>query len=377
MTDSLEHATGRPAGWALRWAIALALLLLGFAIRYLAFLHSGGGGPDSFAAAMCRLDCLWYQEVAEAGYSCSPNNAGRASWAFFPLAPLWFALVQQLTGLAFAAAAMLGATVAAYLAAIAAWPLFGGNRPAYVAALGLMLVGPPGVWFTTGYSESLFLLLSIIALVQLHQRNWILAGVAIALLGATRLVGVLMVLPMLLARIEQQRQFGGGWQSLVRDVLRDGPFLLGLAIAPLGLSLFVAVLHVTIGDGFAFLRVQSAWGRSIDWPWLVLFETIVGTATPLGLLLGLFAVFGLLLALWLAARGRQLEALFLALGVLVPLSGGVLSMPRFLAGLAPVHFAMGLLLGRVWPVAIVSLPVWMALGYMATLGWLAGVGVMV
>ena len=379
MDQAISTSPAAPVrGWRFALLCAAVLLAAGFALRFAAFLASGGtADPLAFADAMCRLDCLWYEQIATEGYGGGANTAGRASWAFFPLAPLWFGIVQQLSGLPFAAAAMLGATVAAFWAAVAAWPLFGGNRFAFLAAAGMMLLGPPAVWFTTGYSESLFVLFGIVALVQLRRRHWIVAGLAIALLGATRLVGVLMVLPMLLARLEAHRQSGRDWPSLPQDILRDGPFLLGVALAPLGLSLFMATLQLVLGDGLAFLRVQYAWGRSIDWPWVMLFETMTGATTPLGLLLALFAVIGLLLALWLVLRGLRVEALFLALGIIVPLSGGVLSMPRFLAGLAPFHLAMGLLLGRLWPVALASLPIWAALGYAATLGWLDSLGIMV
>ncbi len=75
--------------------VPVLLLLLGMALRYLAYLSiNPAGSPPGFVDAMCVWDCYWFGDVASHGYQAYPETlnfggpAGIANWAFFPLYPL-------------------------------------------------------------------------------------------------------------------------------------------------------------------------------------------------------------------------------------------------------------------------------------------------
>src|SRR3569623_52779 len=164
-------------------AVPVTLAVLGVVLRYLGYLSvAGRASPQGFVDSMCVWDCYWYGDIAAKGYQAYPEQlnfggpAGIANWAFFPLYPLLIAGMQRLTG---ATPAMLGAIVSPVLslgAALASLPLFAGDRRAYFLFAAFLLAGPFCFYFAVLYSESLFLLLTVLALVELQRRSFIAAG---------------------------------------------------------------------------------------------------------------------------------------------------------------------------------------------------------
>ncbi len=366
-------SAGAARDWPFVVAVALAVLLLGLLLRYVAHLQTGGQpGLAAYAEALCRWDCLWYVDIAQAGYDPHPNNEGQAAWAFFPLLPLLLGLLQRLSGLTAPLAGLGLGAFATGVAAIASWPLFAGNRRAYVVAAVLLLAGPGAVYFTTGYSESLFVLFTVLAFAALQRDEYVAAGLATACLSATRLVGIVMVLVIVLHAVLAASRRGCRWRDVPTALLGDGRLLFGIALAPLGLFAYMAWLYLTVGDALAFMRAQEAWGRYLDWPWLQLWEGLTSSFLAY-VIWSISAVVGLLLAALLLARRRATEGLFCGLGLVIPLSSGVISMPRFIAGQFPFYLLLGKAASRRgWHAALASLAA-VALGYLSALGWLSDV----
>ena len=364
---------GGARGWSFAGMLALGLLLGGLLLRFLAHLQTGGQPTlAAYAEAMCRWDCLWYVGIADFGYDPHPNHEGQAAWAFFPMLPMLLGLAQRLSGLPAPLVAMLLGAVAIWAAAVAAWPLFAGNRRAYVVGTALLLVGPGAVYFTTGYSESLFVLFTVLAFAALRRGDYAAAGLATACLSATRLVGVAMVLVIVLHAVLVQRGAGRGWRELPMALAQDGRLLFGIALAPLGLFAYMAWLYLGVGDALAFMRAQEAWGRYLDWPWLQLWEGLTSSFLAY-VIWSISAIVGLLLVALLLARRRFGEGLYCGLGLVIPLASGVLSMPRFIAGQFPFYLLIAQMVsGRLWLAALAVLAV-TVLGYLAAVGWLSDI----
>ncbi len=109
-----------------------------------------------------------------------------------------------------------------------------------------VLLFPWSIFLASLYTESLFLLLSMVCFWMAHKKNWLAAGLVTILLSATRIVGVMMV-PAL-------------WIELWRSGNRDWKDYLAISFGSLGLLLYMGYLYVHFGDPLYFLHVQAAFG---------------------------------------------------------------------------------------------------------------------
>jgi hypothetical protein len=341
-----------------------------------------GALVDDLVAPGARWDAAWYLRIAEDGYGPEPARA-----AFFPLYPLLVAaggLVAGsplLAGIAISLACLFGALVLLHrLVALD----FGRD----VARLTVLLVAllPGAVWFSSVYSEALFLWLSVGAVYAARVDRWALAGVAGVLAAATRSAGVLLLVPLAVL----------WWRSARRP--RDLAWVLA---TPLGVVAFCAWIAVATDHGvLAPFEAQEAWLRSFAGPfgavpdavtagWEGARDVLTGAERPAepfdpalvnaGLLLCLVAVaVALGGALWRLPRAYSLYALAaLALPLSYPVDGQpLMSLPRFAAVLWPLHLWLALVLARRpvgRPVALALAGSLLALtsAHVARWGWVA------
>lgn len=359
-------------------ATLIALALAGITLRFLVFAWlKGETDLNGYVHALCVWDCGWYRTIAEGGYDLAPGirlRPGAANWAFFPLSPTLAALLGRLTGLSAEWAGFIVSNTATILAVLAARPLFNNARAYWLFATGL-LVGPFSFLFSSLHTEALFILMTTLALRALGNSRFVLAGMATALLSATRVTGVLMVFAMLARAIEDHLRQGGRWRDLPRALIGNPPLLLGLALAPTGLFAYIAWLRFQVGDGLAFVHIQRAWGRELVNPLssLAVLTNLDWPLTPAGMVVATWtvaAVIGLLLSVVLLFQRRAPAAIFCALCILVSLSAGQTSMVRFVAGLAPLGWALSELLARWTPAWVLAFPIAVILDVVLTIGWM-------
>jgi len=353
--------------------VPLALALLGAALRYVAYLSlNPAGSPQGFAQAMCVWDCSWYGDIAEHGYQLHPEvlnfggPAGIANWAFFPLFPLLIGGIERLVAVPLP---LLGAIVSPLLtlaAALLSRPLFEGDRRAYYLFSAFLLCGPFSFYLSTLYSESLFLLLTVIAFVQLQRRNYIAAGLAGAFLSATRGIGVFFVFSVL---AEALAELG---RRPLADALKRPDVVLGIVLVPLGLFAFMGWLHYVTGDALAFLHIQRGWDREPVGPLAALWGALTADEGQVrdSLALGISALVGLALCGVLAWRRELPQAIFCTLSLVFALGNGVESVLRFVVTLAPLCVVLSQLLGRWRWLFWLSLLAFAGLGVEGTRLWL-------
>lgn len=361
--------------WAVLALFAACSLLLKFAV----FVYMTGDlSPLAFADRICLWDCRWFGKVAQ-GYEVGlpTNRNGEANWAFFPLYPLLVKAVAMLTTLPWTAAGVLVSQVLGILAAGCARPLFGSQTRAYwLFAFGALL-GPFSLLFSMPYSESLFILLTILVLVQLQRGDYLRAGAWAALLSATRVTGVLIGAAILLQAIIDYRRAGGAWRYLPRSFLSDNRLLLGLALVPLGLLGYMVYLRLWMGDGLAFAHVQVAWGRALDNPFIQ-FGIALHSGWPFKAHwdpFSTYAVGGLVavvLTTLVALRGHYAAALFCFIALVLSFSAGLFSSVRFAAGLAPLGLVSAELIARRRWLSWSAYPIGLALGLLVVAGWISG-----
>jgi hypothetical protein len=196
------------------------------------------------------------------------------------------------------------------------------------------LAAPYGFFFSVPYTEVLFAAFAVSVLLARIAGRPMLAACLAALTAATRPTGVLLSIIIICDQLYAlwQRRHERPRMAVWAEVLPP------LAIAPLGLSVFMAWQYLRIGDAFAFSHVQIDWDRSwmgpVTWIRLGLRTQDWAKAAALfpaqsNAFNAAAALLGLSGAGWLAFRRRFAEAWICAAAILLPLSSGLHSMPRF------------------------------------------------
>lgn len=120
-----------------------------------------------------------------------------------------------------------------------------------------LLVFPTSFFFVAIYTESLFLLLTVLVFLNLRQQKWYAASVFAMLLSITRLPGVLILIPVLYEFF--RNEFSGSLQEFFKPK-RIAP-LLWFAMIPVPLLLYAYFNFVTWGDPLHFVNAHGSLGN--------------------------------------------------------------------------------------------------------------------
>lgn len=361
-------------------AVPLLFAISGLAIRYAAFASiSAESGFTAYARALCRWDCAWYIGISEQGYERFPipNHSNVGRWGFFPLYPMLMAAIRVVFPFQTILVATITSMFCSYAACLVAWPLLEKNMRAYILYCAFLLSGPFSFHFTTFLTEPLFVLLTSCVFLALKRSSYLAAGVSSALLSATRLVGVLVVFAIVIQMFKEHRERGGSMPSFPRWVLGRPDLLVAIFISPAGLFAYMLFLHLTVGDGFAFLHVQRAFGRVAGNPLVFLWDGLSAVPTTGWLPTApqwsaLAAVTGLALSAGLAVRRQYGAALFCAICIILPLITNLASMVRYVVGLAPLTMLLAVLLSASKLSCLAALFLFLGACYFMTAAWIGG-----
>ena len=315
-------------------------------------------GVDRAFDAFSRWDAWQYTRIAESGYpSIDPSRA-----AFFPLFPTLTRVVAELQGRTdrpgLFVAAILVANICLVIATMALAALVrldlgpdDARRSAWY-----LLAFPTSLFLSAGYSESLFLLLTVGAILACRTDRWLWAAALGLLAALTRPVGMIICVPLAVEAFLAWR--GSGELRWRPAVAVAAPFI--------GIGGWVLFQNAAFGDPLAFVHAQKGWDRSLELPWdtfLHFFEGRLTLESGLHSLTDLtFTVIGICLAALAWRWLRPSYALYMIGMLLVPLSTGtLLSMPRFLLVMFPMYLVLAIL-GRRTAVHETLLVVGMGMG---------------
>jgi hypothetical protein len=192
---------------------------------------SASFGPvgNALAAATVRWDALAYTGIAAHGYTT------KISTTFFPLYPLTIRAVDVVArSYTVAGIAISLVSFAVAMVLIHRLTELELDRRAADATVLLLAFAPVSFFFTAIYTESLFLALSVGAVLAARRGRPALAGGLAALATVTRVTGILLVVPCALLLVGD-----GRWWD--RRQWRDRR-LAWLLLAPAALLVFLAYL---------------------------------------------------------------------------------------------------------------------------------------
>jgi hypothetical protein len=277
------------------------------------------------SSVWAHFDGVHYLKLAETGY------VDEGTQAFFPVYPLLIKILSS-TGLSYFAASRLISYLCLVGSIICIYYLFESRRIQIISAL---LLFPTSFYLASTYTESLFLLETLLFFILLKYKKFFPAAIVAGIASGTRLVGGALALSLMIELFKIRR--------LHKYLL----FFLLLSLS--GLIGYMYFLWRQFGDPLAFMHVQSMFGAGRSGSEVILlpqvfyrYLKILWTAPALSLLygrsvleLGLFIIFGYLI--WIIRHKLTWPILiFLIISITLPtLSGTLSSMPRYLLILVP------------------------------------------
>ncbi len=289
-----------------------------------------------------RFDALWFLRIASSGYHLADGSA-----AFFPLDPIMVRAFSFLIGGHPLLAAFLVSNGAFLCSLFVLYVLTTSEVSEAVARKTLLYLAifPTTFFFFAPYSESLFLLLTVLTFWAARRRRWGIAGLAAALATLTRGIGIVLAPALLMEALHQRREGDSGWALGLASTC--GPVLAWMT--------YLAYWGSRSGDWLAPLHQEAKWLRVFSWPWVTLWR---GTGFALGFLghtfEGYWQIDWVILTVVLVAavlatlRFRPSYGVYLWCSLLIPLifvfpNRPLMSMPRFVLPLFPAFWVIGIL----------------------------------
>jgi hypothetical protein len=306
--------------------------------------HIGVVG-DALAAPITRWDSIHLEAIALHGYATKSNTA------FFPLYPLLARAVGEVTGSLLVGGALV--SLASFFAGLVIVHRLAELELGAAAArrtVWLLAFFPAALFFSAFYTEALFLALTAGAVYLARRGRFGWACALGALASATRNTGVLVAVPIALLYLQQRE----------RRVGRDALWLL---LVPAGLVAFSVYQWARFGDPLATWHVQTFWSRGFHGPfsavwyaipktWQATYELFTGShdtfESPIAkLALGGALGLALVSVVGLFRRLPVAYGAYVVVALLAPLSSPwpahpLMSLPRFLAVLFPIHMWLAL-----------------------------------
>jgi hypothetical protein len=299
--------------------------------------------PSTFWDTFARYDSGWYEGIARNGYAYAAG--GRSNIAYFPVYPMLMRYVGRLFGRYHAAFYFGGIVVSwtAYLLAMVALYYLARldlDRARAERAVLLISIFPFAFFFGMIYSESTYLLFTVLAFLWFRTRWWIPAGIAASIAIATRTPALLMW-PSLAWIAWRTAQPNGRDRAMA---------LLALLLAVSGFAWYSFYIYQESGNPFEWAATLQRWNYQVGGaPWrapIDLVSTLVAhpyafiAGTRMGLYDTLYGLTGIAFLLTVPCVWMRFGAaygLFVLLNLLVPLSSGVFEgVGRYCSVLFPV-----------------------------------------
>ena len=349
-------------------SLLISIFILFFVTRLFIYLlaywlNVANGMEGSFFGTMesiwVRSDASHYLGIARYWYRTVGDP--RFHIVFFPLFPIVVAFFAPIMG--YFASGMFTSNVCLFVACYFMCKLAlcegMGEKEARTSVL-FLLIFPASFFCSAPFSESLFLMLSVLVLYYSRQGKFLLASIFGMLAAFTRSLGVLLAVPIFLEAISLGLE--KGVRSLTPKLFfkRVWPVLL----VPLGTFAYLLINYLTTGNWFQFLIYQKehwyqTFGSFINTVHYLTANTLAwdpATAWTLGVpqLVCIFAALGLMIAG--ARKIRPVYSVYSLVYFFAAIAPTwLLSGPRYIMAMLPIYFVMAKLAKRRWAYALLVL----------------------
>jgi hypothetical protein len=291
------------------------------------------GRPSPFWDPFVRHDAGWYFDIARKGYDATAAvDGGRSNIAFAPVYPLLMRYVGRLFGRA-PGDVYLGGIAVSWLsfalAMVVLYRLAALDLPRRRAERAVLLTAifPFAFFFGAVYTESTFLLFTLLSFHGFRTRRWATGGLCGAIATATRVTGIMMW--PALAWI--------AWRAAKPTVRDRVAAAAALVVTTLGFVGYCAYIYDLTGQPFLWATALTRWGSGYHpggAPWTAPVDLAHRLLThpyaflasgPMALYDTLYGVTALLFAAAIPIVWRTFGAaygLFMLMNLYVPLSSG-------------------------------------------------------
>lgn len=308
-----------------------------------------GNSNHNIFAALNKWDASWYYSIMAKGYDLIPygNDGGdAANWAFFPLYPMMIRYIGRIIKIDMVTMGSIVSTVFFILSLIIGYLYIvetRRNKKLGIFYVLIMTFGMYSFYFSIVYTEALYIFLLSLSLYLLYKKKYILMGIIGALLSATRNMGVMLVFAVAAQyTAEYLKRDDKSITGYFVTAFKKPDFLLGISLIPAGLFSYMTYLKRLTGDYLAFAHIQVAWGRENSNPILKLIKETLKALLHLDKFNFYFCAWAgvaILISIYLAIEKRYYEAILGIIFILIPLSSGFQSIPRYIVG--SFVFALG------------------------------------
>ncbi len=288
----------------------------------------------TFLALWQRFDANWYVAIAEHGYGGIPGDDH-----FPPFFPLLIRILQPILRNGFLAGLLIS-HIAIFITLKLLYDVFSqwGEKRITKRALIFFVIYPVFFFFFSAYSESVFLLIALLALQAMNTRRWLSAGFWIFCAVLTRLQGTALLLPMLYLM----------WKD--RSILRMPSYWIGILIAGAGGLFYLYLRSIQVTSG-AIPFVEADWHARLVPPWetywYALRTILTGHSTFIDVLNWAIMTLVLVLLSWGWKRIPVEYNLYTAFSIFIILiriveTQPLISMSRYSLMLFPSFYTLGL-----------------------------------
>ncbi len=298
-----------------------------------------------------RWDSEWYIKIAQTGYDFS--ETAQSSVNFFPFYP-W--LIGSLSHIIpdfktvknsnYILSGFIISVMSLLIVIGVLYNLFRDKWGVEVAenAILAMLTFPTSFFFTAVYTESVFLLFSVLLFYFCKRKKFVWAALTGFFAALTRPVGVLLIIPYSIELVYS------------RKLITKNQFYIGLCsllFITLGLFWYMVLLTSHYGRPFAFIEAAQKWGRGkpaeiTSWGnytnllKYLNYEYYFSESSRAHLALEtLFLIFGIVFSIVLIIDRNISYGIWALVSVLFPLSNGILlSQGRYSVVVFPLFLSL-------------------------------------
>lgn len=317
-----------------------------FIYSFIAYFFTTNNFSLSLDEIWHHWDTVHYLEIARTGYV----GYGEKTYliAFFPLYPFLVKIFTVLTSGNYLISALLVSNLAYVAAVIYLYKLARLDYPPDIALRTVVYfsVFPTAYFLHAGYTESLFISLTLASFYYARKERWYLSGLTGMLSAATRIAGVVLPVALLIEYMNQKK-------FSVKNINKNEiiKVLICLSLISSGFALYLAINFITFGDPLQFLGIQQEnWHKSLSSPltgFTIALNTLLNAEMYNSLMVGLselvFGVGTIILAFWSFFQLRISYSVYTIIMCLIITSTSFwLSIPRYSLTIFPIFIAMAL-----------------------------------